>query len=231
MQKSQFMSDTSSTRPYYVVPKCNQAVILRYIDHHLLVVEKPTYLLSVPGREKENKDCVITRVQTEFPSACMVHRLDLDTSGLLIFALTPQAQRHINRQFQMRTIKKTYIAELWGIIETEQGKIDLPIAADWENRPRQKICANGKASLTHYRVLHRDTSNYRTRVSLHPETGRSHQLRIHTKHIGHPILGCDLYAHDEALAASPRLLLHASELILNHPITEQRIRIRSTATF
>lgn len=208
----------------YIVPVCHSDVRILYRDDTLLLVEKPDLLLSVPGRLPQNKDCMITRVQQRYPSATVVHRLDLDTSGIMMVPLQREAHAELSRQFQRRAIEKTYTAILWGILEEDEGTIDLPIACDWENRPMQKICyEDGKPSITHYRVLSRDHEKNCTRVSLHPVTGRSHQLRIHSREIGHPILGCDMYAHEEALQAAPRLMLHATEIRFAHPVYQHPV--------
>jgi tRNA pseudouridine32 synthase/23S rRNA pseudouridine746 synthase len=204
----------------YIVPPCDRPVDILYQDEHLLFAHKPDLLLSIPGRHPLNQDCVINRLRERFPTASIVHRLDLDTSGIMVIPLDKPTHAHISRQFQQREVEKHYHAVVYGIVEADQGEITLPIAPDWSNRPRQKICVEkGKAALTRYEVLERDRSGNRSRLLLKPETGRSHQLRIHLSEIGHPILGCDLYAHDEALGKSPRLLLHASFLGLTHPQT------------
>ncbi|ROS05745.1 tRNA pseudouridine32 synthase/23S rRNA pseudouridine746 synthase [Sinobacterium caligoides] len=201
----------------YIVPPCHEEVEILFEDDFLLLINKPSGLLSVPGRLPQNKDCMITRIQRDYPTATVAHRLDLDTSGLMMVPLCRDVHADLTRQFQAKAISKSYTALLWGDI-AEDGSIDLPIACDWERRPRQKICAQqGKPSLTHYQVLERHGD--RTRVLLKPVTGRSHQLRIHSREIGHPILGCDLYAHDEALAAAPRLMLHATTLKFTHPLS------------
>lgn len=200
----------------YIVPPCDAAVEILYADEHLLFVQKPTLLLSIPGRHPANADCVISRLRREYPTASIVHRLDLDTSGIMVIPLRPEVHSHLSRQFQERRVKKLYHAVVFGEVSQDEGEIDLPIARDWSNRPRQKICKlTGKSALTRYQVLERSAG--RSRLLLRPETGRSHQLRIHLAQIGHPILGCDLYAHAAALAASPRLLLHASYLGFEHP--------------
>jgi tRNA pseudouridine32 synthase / 23S rRNA pseudouridine746 synthase len=210
-------------RPY-IVPPCHREVRILYQDDALLLVDKPDLLLSVPGRLEENKDCMITRVQRQFPTATVVHRLDLDTSGIMIVPLCREAHAELSRQFQRRAIDKTYTAVLWGLLEEDEGSIDLPIACDWENRPRQKIChENGKQSFTEYRVISRDENTFSTRVTLHPVTGRSHQLRIHSRELGHPILGCDMYAHTEAFKAAPRLMLHATQIRFAHPLTGEEV--------
>lgn len=202
----------------YLVPHSQEEIRIIYQDEDLLLVRKPHLLLSIPGRHPLNKDCLITRLQQEFPSASIVHRLDLDTSGIMVVPLNKPTHAHISRQFQERKVHKSYIAVVYGLVEDDSGKIDLPIVTDWENRPLQMIChERGKNALTHFDVIERDKD--RTRMLLKPVTGRSHQLRIHMRELGHPILGCDMYAHPEALAMSPRMLLHATTLAFEHPST------------
>lgn len=185
-------------------------------DAEVLLVDKPSGLLSVPGKPAEHGDCLETRVKTAFPEALLIHRLDLETSGVMVFAMNKRAQRLINGQFERRIVKKTYLARVAGHIEAETGEIALPLTADWPNRPLQKVCfETGRASLTRWRVLERESTA--TRVELAPETGRSHQLRVHLKEIGHPILGDPFYAPDALYAAAPRLQLHAARLALRHP--------------
>lgn len=213
----------------YSVPFCAEQVKILYQDDYLLLVNKPTQLLTVPGRLPQNKDCLITRLQQTFPRATICHRLDMDTSGLMLVPLCHAVHADITRQFMRREIKKTYTAIVWGDI-SENGSVDLPIIFDWENRPRQKICHDtGKPSLTHYEVLER--LGDRTRLLLKPVTGRSHQLRIHCREIGHPILGDDLYAHTEARALSERLCLHSTTLSFFHPMTNQTIDWRCDPDF
>lgn len=207
-------------KPPYLVPHSREPIQILYRDAELLLVRKPDLLLSVPGRHRLNRDCLITRLQTEYPTARTVHRLDLDTSGIMIIALTARSQSVLGRLFQERRVCKEYEAVVHGRVADDRGQIDLPIARDWENRPRQKIChESGRDALTHYTVTAREAD--RTRLLLEPVTGRSHQLRIHTASIGHPILGCDMYAHAEALGMAPRLLLHASRIAFPHPLTEE----------
>ena len=184
-------------------------------DHEILLVNKPSGLLSVPGKGPELADCLIARVQSAFPEALLVHRLDRDTSGVMIFALTPHAQRHLGLQFEKRQVQKVYVARVWGRVEEDKGAVDLPLIVDWPNRPKQHVdFENGKPAVTDWRVLKR--GDRETRMRLMPKTGRSHQLRVHMKEIGHPILGDPFYAEGEALAA-PRLMLHAESLRLRHP--------------
>lgn len=208
-------------RPPYLVPHSRETIRVLHADEDLLLVRKPHLLLSVPGRHPLNRDCLISRLQADYPTATIVHRLDLDTSGIMVVPLNRAAHSHISRQFQERTVEKSYHAIVYGEVAEDAGEIDLPIAADWENRPRQMICAErGKQALTRFEVLERLVD--RTRVLLQPVTGRSHQLRIHLAQIGHPILGCDMYAHERALALSDRLLLHATSLAFTHPGTGER---------
>lgn len=184
-------------------------------DHEILIVNKPSGLLSVPGRGEHLSDCLLTRVQAVFPTALLVHRLDRDTSGVMVFALTPHAQRHLGLQFEKRQIKKTYIARVFGSIEQSEGRVDFPLIVDWPNRPLQKVChETGKAALTDWTVMKRAENE--TRVQLSPQTGRSHQLRVHMLAIGHPILGDPFYAKGDA-AEFDRLMLHSFRLRLRHP--------------
>ena len=200
----------------HIPPPCEEEIKILHSDDHILIVSKPAGLLSVPGRII--KDSVLQRVRFSFSGAEIVHRLDLDTSGLLVLALSQHAVRELNRFFRERSIVKEYTAEVYGSIEHDMGVIALPIAADWERRPRQRIDRLvGKASSTRFYVQARFSNS--TRLLLKPETGRSHQLRIHLANVGHPILGCDLYAHEKAFAASERLLLHARYLAFKHPFT------------
>jgi tRNA pseudouridine32 synthase/23S rRNA pseudouridine746 synthase len=179
-----------------------------HADDRVVVIDKPAGLLSVPGRTEP--DCASARVQALYPDALVVHRLDQATSGLLLFARGPQAQRELSADFAERRIGKAYIAVVTGFLEGE-GLIDLPIGADWPNRPRQQVDhERGKPSQTRWRVLAHEGRH--TRVALDPLTGRTHQLRVHLAALGHAILGDTLYAAPDIAAASPRLLLHASEL-------------------
>ena len=206
------------TESPYLVPHSQEKISILYEDADLLFVRKPHLLLTIPGRHPLNKDCLITRLQRRYPSASIVHRLDLDTSGIMVIPLNKSTHAHISRQFQERKVEKSYHAIVFGNVEQNHGEIDLPIAPDWNDRPRQIICSRrGKQALTRFEVLQREPN--RTRLLLKPVSGRSHQLRIHMRELGHPILGCDLYAHEAALNMSSRLLLHASSLALSHPAT------------
>ncbi|WP_300010948.1 RluA family pseudouridine synthase [uncultured Roseobacter sp.] len=204
-------------------------LVVLHEDAEVLLVDKPAGLLSVPGKGPELADCLLTRVQAAFPDALLVHRLDRDTSGVMIFALTPHAQRHLGLQFEKRMTRKTYVARVWGVPSEKTGTVDLPLIVDWPNRPRQMVDhANGKPAQTDWRVLkdEGDTS----RVRLHPKTGRSHQLRVHMLALGHPILGDPFYATGPA-RAFPRLMLHSEELRFKHPQGGRSMKIRTTALF
>lgn len=201
--------------PY--TPPRDPWLLILYQDEHIMVVNKPSGLLSVPGRAPENKDSIMTRIQADFPTAESVHRLDMATSGVIVVALTKAAERELKRQFREREPKKSYVARVWGHLAQDEGLIDLPLICDWPNRPKQKVCyETGKSSQTQYQVLSRDTDGS-TRVKLSPITGRSHQLRVHMLAIGHPILGDGFYAPPEAKAMASRLQLHAQELCITHP--------------
>ena len=185
-----------------------------YTDDDIIIVEKPSGLLSVPG--KTEPDCLEARIRKDYPESLTVHRLDMATSGLMVFARNANAQRHIGLQFEKRMTEKTYVARVCGCIEQGTGTIDLPLITDWPNRPRQMVChERGKPSLTDWQVLGRKENT--TRVELYPKTGRSHQLRVHMLAIGHVILGDRLYADEEAYLAAPRLQLHAHKLKLRKP--------------
>ncbi|MCV6595160.1 MAG: pseudouridine synthase [Silicimonas sp.] len=186
-----------------------------HADHEVLVVVKPHGLLSVPGKGPHLADCLITRIQAAYPEALLVHRLDRDTSGVMVFALTPHAQRHLGLQFEKRQVKKTYVARVWGEVAEKTGLIDLPLIVDWPNRPRQMVDhENGKPAQTEWRVQRRAEGE--TRLRLFPKTGRSHQLRVHCLAIGHPILGDPFYAEGPA-HDFPRLMLHSESLRFRHP--------------
>lgn len=207
----------------------NDPLVVLHEDHEVLLVDKPSGLLSVPGKGEHLADCLIARVQAAFPTALLVHRLDRDTSGVMIFALTPHAQRHLGLQFEKRFTKKTYVARVWGKVEQKTGTIDLPIIVDWPNRPLQKIdFENGRPAVTDYRVVR--TTETESRVRLYPQTGRSHQLRLHMREIGHPILGDPFYATGPA-REFPRLMLHSETLQFRHPDGGKGMRITAKAPF
>ena len=203
-----------------------------HLDSGLVAVDKPAGLLAVPGRGADKADCVSARLQAAYPDALVVHRLDMATSGLMLLARGPEMQRRLSQAFAGRLIDKTYTAVVAGQLAEDAGEIDLPLGADWPNRPRQQVDAlNGKPSLTRWRVLSRDVLRGQTRLALQPQTGRTHQLRVHLSAIGHAILGDALYASNAVAAAAPRLLLHASRLTLAHPLTGAPLDLRSEPPF
>lgn len=190
-------------------------------DEYLLVVNKPPFLLSVPGRGPDKQDSVATRLAAHYPTVKTVHRLDWETSGLMVFALNAEVHRDLSRQFEQRLVSKRYVAVVEGVVAQDAFDIDLPLICDWPNRPRQIVDHdNGKPSQTQVKVMCREQD--RTHLSLTPITGRSHQLRVHCQSIGHPILGDPLYGSEEGKALADRLLLHAEYLAFIHPKTHER---------
>ena len=223
---------TTAVDELTVLTATTQAWQLLYQDEDLLVVDKPAMLLTVPGRHPANFDCLISRVQQQFPSAQVVHRLDYDTSGLVLLPLNKKALSELSKQFQARSIEKHYQALVGGELFPKTGSIDLPIAADAERRPLYKICQqSGKASLTDYRTLSFDQGLQQSRLLLSPVTGRSHQLRLHLSAIGHAILGDSLYAPKEVAAKAERLCLHAAFIEFNHPVTGERMQFSAAPEF
>ncbi|MFQ5643081.1 MAG: pseudouridine synthase [Thiogranum sp.] len=216
--------------PY--TPPADTGLELLYRDDALLVLNKPSGLLSVPGRGASRQDCMATRVQAGYPGALTVHRLDMETSGLMVMALDKPVQRKLSLLFQDRVVQKRYIAVVDGCMQSSRGEIDLPLVADWPNRPRQKVDrVNGKPSTTRFRVVGRDRDNNSTRVELRPVTGRTHQLRVHLRALGHGILGDRLYADGNAATRSDRLMLHADSLAFPHPHTREPMKFECTAPF
>lgn len=198
-------------------------------DSDLLLVNKPAGLLSVPGKGPELEDCLLTRLEIAFPTVRLVHRLDRDTSGVMVFALTAHAQKHLNLQFETRKTKKTYVARVAGQVMEKEGQIDLPLIVDWPNRPRQMVChETGKPAVTDWKLL--KSKQDESRLRLFPITGRSHQLRVHLLSIGHPILG-DVFYTPETADQFPRMMLHAEELRVNHPETGRGMKFRAKADF
>lgn len=186
-------------------------------DKAIIVVDKPAGLLTVPGKLENRQDCLVSRLQAEHWDALTVHRLDCDTSGVIIFARTKQAQGFLGQEFEQRRAQKTYIARLKGRLEPDSGTVDLPLGSDWDYRPRQKVDhEHGRPAVTDWQVI--DRSDGETRVRLTPHTGRSHQLRVHMLSLGHPILGDQIYA-PETRDQHSRLMLHAETLSLHHPTT------------
>lgn len=217
--------------PHYHPPP-DTGLELIHLDTALLVLNKPSGLLSVPGRGTDKQDSLLTRVRKRVADVECVHRLDMETSGLMVLARGKQVQRALNRLFEQRQVRKQYVAVVDGVLETREGEIQLPLICDWPNRPRQKVdYARGKASLTRFTVLSHDVPQHTTRVALHPETGRSHQLRVHMQSLGHSILGDRLYATASARDRAPRLLLHAHALTFCHPLSGQQSHFYSHAPF
>ncbi|MFT5420514.1 MAG: tRNA pseudouridine32 synthase/23S rRNA pseudouridine746 synthase [Candidatus Endobugula sp.] len=225
---------------HFVAPVCHQDIEILFQDEHLLVMNKPSGLLSLSGKNPLNKDSVHHRLVQQFPTAHMVHRLDLGTSGLMVLALNKSVNGHLTKQFQQRTVKKIYTAVLYGRIEDEQGCIDIPIIKDKLNFPYQKVCEEtGKVALSQYEVVGHENGNGEappsSRVLFSPQTGRTHQLRIHAREIGHPILGCDLYGATIAgvttQSMAERLLLHATRLEFVHPVSGETMLMESTCPF
>ena len=214
----------------YCPPNTKPDVIFQ--DDYILILNKPSGLLSVPGRGEDKQDCLISRVQTEYSDALIVHRLDMSTSGLMVIARGKEIERSLSILFQKRKVDKKYIAVVDDIVTPDFGEIDLPIMTDWPNRPKQKVdFKDGKSSQTKYTVLSYDKNNNTTRLELTPLTGRTHQLRIHLQSIKHAILGDELYANKEAIKKSPRLLLHACYLSFTHPVTDELIEVNSKPEF
>jgi tRNA pseudouridine32 synthase/23S rRNA pseudouridine746 synthase len=210
----------------YLPPQDPAAYI--YTDDDLIIVDKPSGLLSVPG--KTEPDCLEARIRKDYPESLTVHRLDMATSGVMVFARNAKAQRHLGLQFEKRMTEKLYIARVSGRPEKNKGAIDLPLITDWPNRPKQMVChERGKASVTDWKVLEREDKA--ARLALYPRTGRSHQLRVHMLAIGHPILGDRLYAPDDAFNAAPRLQLHAHKLRLRKPTGGEWIEFEAACPF
>jgi tRNA pseudouridine32 synthase / 23S rRNA pseudouridine746 synthase len=198
-------------------------------DAAILVLNKPAGLLTVPGKLENREDCLITRLKAARWDALTVHRLDCDTSGVIIFARTKQAQGFLGQEFEQRRAQKTYVARLQGEMMEDAGTVDLPLGSDWDYRPRQKVDhERGRPAVTDWQVISRSPGE--TRVRLTPHTGRSHQLRVHMLVLGHPILGDQIYA-PETLADHPRLMLHAETLSLHHPTTGERVSFTAPVPF
>ena len=205
-----------------------------YVDDYIIVAEKPAGLLSVPGRGEHKQDCLIARIQKSYPDARIVHRLDFDTSGLIVLARGAEMHRRLSMAFEKREVDKRYFALVHGHVLSQDGEVDLPLIVDWPNRPRQMVDpVNGRRALTNYRVLERSGMGAEavSRVELEPVTGRSHQLRVHMMTIGHAILGDSLYAPAESAERHGRLHLHAATLAFDHPQTKQRMQFVSPVPF
>ncbi|GDX82764.1 pseudouridine synthase [Deltaproteobacteria bacterium] len=194
-------------------------------DRDLVVIDKPAGLFSVPGVDPAHHDSAYARVLARWPLAQVVHRLDLSTSGLLVFALRRKSEAALRAQFQARTVEKVYVARVSGNLQPDSGEVDLGIEPDLARPPLQRVSATGRQSHTRWTVIAREAAS--TLVELRPTTGRQHQLRVHLAALGHPILGDTLYGPPEALAAADRLCLHAHHLALNHPYSEDRLVFQS----
>ncbi len=208
-------------------PPRNAGLELIYRDESLIVANKPAGLLAVPGRGADKQDCLASRVQAEFSDVLVVHRLDMATSGLLLFARDAGMQRRLSEMFRKHEVQKCYVAVVSGSMASHVGEVELPLVCDWPNRPKQKVdFSSGKPSLTRYRVLGHKAGT--TRVELEPVTGRTHQLRVHLAAIGHPILGDALYGDADS---AERLLLHASTLSFAHPLSGKPLSLASEPPF
>tara|TARA_B100000446_G_scaffold23402_1_gene19004 strand:- start:2047 stop:2709 length:663 start_codon:yes stop_codon:yes gene_type:complete len=213
----------------FIAPVCHDDIEILHQDDSLLLINKPSGLLSLSGKHPLNKDSVHYRLVQDFPTATLLHRLDLGTSGIMLVALNKTVNGLLTKQFQERRIEKKYIAILHGDLDCDDGEINLPIAKG--EFPLQRICqAEGKPALSRFKVIER-LSGGRTKVEFTPLSGRTHQLRIHSSAIGHPILGCDLYATDEAFALADRLMLHATQLDFTHPVSGERFCGQCTSPF
>lgn len=216
----------------FIVPLCHESVVILYADDDIILADKPSGLLSVPGKHPLNKDCLITRVQQDYPDAEIVHRLDMDTSGVMVLARGKENLSNLSRQFQQRETQKQYLAWVYGVVVDDEGEVNLPLRCDWPNRPKQMVDHElGKASLTGFEVLERRPETQQTKLLLKPVTGRSHQLRVHMAELGHPISGCEFYAHPQALAQASRLQLHAWTLTFRHPTTQVLFSQTAPAVF
>ncbi len=231
--KSKFSKARPQVLKNYAPPQTPLHIL--YHDDDLLVLSKPSGLLSVPGREAHLNDSLQMRVLREYPEALLVHRLDRGTSGVFIMAMNKNAQRNLGLQFERRKTEKTYIACVWGRPKEDEGFIDLPLRCDWERRPIQMVChEHGKPSQTKWRVLNTEADNHDniiSRLELKPITGRSHQLRVHLSEIGYPILGDSFYAHETAFKLADRLQLHAESLTVYHPNSGEPITFKDDVPF
>lgn len=225
----------------FIAPPCHETIEILFQDEHLVLINKPSGLLSLSGKNPQNLDSVHHRLVKLFPGCTLIHRLDFGTSGLMVLARNKAINAALCQQFSQRTVTKIYSALLCGHLQDDEGVIDAPIAKDPALFPLMSICAvNGKPARSGYQVVERfyheledGTSLPLTRVQLMPETGRTHQLRIHCQQMGHPILGCDLYGGRllPGTEQTPRLMLHASELHFVHPFSLERIEARNTSPF
>jgi len=218
-------------RPVEYNPPTHRGLEILFKDDFIIALNKPSGLLSVPGRGIDKQDCMISRLLLEYPQALVIHRLDMATSGILLFALNKEVQKQIGLLFEHRKITKQYIAKVHGKLREISGVINQPLMTDWNNRPKQKIdYKQGKPSQTRFKLIKVDENN-NSLVHLSPLTGRSHQLRVHMSSLGHAILGDDLYGTAQSRNASKRLLLHAQKISFIHPVTNTNLEINSDAQF
>lgn len=216
----------------FIAPKCFEKIQVLYEDAHLLVINKPSGLLSLSGKNPLNIDSVHFRLAKQNADIRLSHRLDFGTSGIMLLAKNKEVNANLTKQFQSRTVIKRYVSILAGKICDTIGMIDLPIAKDKLLFPRLKICqVEGKSAQSHYQVVDRLTSPVRTKVLFTPLTGRTHQLRIHSQAIGHPIVGCDLYGNETTENMAPRLMLHALEMTFEHPHSQKTMTLTSPCPF
>lgn len=217
----------------FIAPPCLGHIDILFQDEHLLIISKPSGLLSLSGKNPLNIDSVHYRLVQDYPGCTLVHRLDFGTSGIMLVALNKQINGLLTKQFQSGLVDKTYTAILLGEMPSSQGDVKLPIAKD--DFPLMKICsATGKSAHSHYQVIgseHLAGGQQVTKVIFTPITGRTHQLRIHSQQIGHPILGCDLYSLSQSESLASRLMLHATTLTFTHPISSERIHVQCTCPF
>ncbi|HEX5793037.1 MAG TPA: RluA family pseudouridine synthase [Rheinheimera sp.] len=218
------------TEPFIYIPPTEPWLDILYQDKDMVVLNKPSGLLTNPGRGAHLADCLLSRVQQQYPLAQLVHRLDMATSGIVVIALRRKAEAALKQQFAERMVSKRYLAMVWGSLAQPEGTVELPLIADSAKPPTQKVCVkNGKPAITHYQVLQQLPG--RSLVELKPVTGRSHQLRVHMLALGHPILGDAFYAHQDALLAAPRLMLHAASLQLRQPYHGTALRFDADSDF
>jgi tRNA pseudouridine32 synthase/23S rRNA pseudouridine746 synthase len=216
----------------FVAPICLEQILILFEDKYLLAINKPSGLLSLSGKNPLNKDSVHYRLAQQYPDIRLTHRLDLGTSGIILLAKNKVMNANLTKQFQARSVMKRYVSILAGAVLDNEGVIDLPIAKDPLLFPRLKVCyQDGKPAQSHYQVTERLDEPSRTRVIYTPVTGRTHQLRIHSQAIGHPILGCDLYGTAASQKMAPRLLLHALDITFDHPQSQRRMTLISPCPF
>ncbi|MFT4938295.1 MAG: tRNA pseudouridine32 synthase/23S rRNA pseudouridine746 synthase [Paraglaciecola sp.] len=216
----------------FIAPICHQQIEILFQDEHILLINKPSGLLSLSGKNPLNKDSVHLRLVQQFSEARLAHRLDFGTSGIMLVALNKEVNANLTKQFQQRSVVKKYQCVVTGHLLLEEGCIDIPIIKDEANFPLQKVChQRGKHALSQYQVVERLFKPARTRLLFTPLTGRTHQLRVHCQEIGHPILGCDLYGTPESHAMAKRLLLHALSFEFDHPVYNERFKIHCPCPF